>query len=145
MIFAICSCSLSDSHVVILLMADGIYMMEVDRVLRPGGYWVLSGPPINWKNNYKAWLRPMEELQEEQRKIEDIARLLCWEKKSEQGEIAIWQKRVNADACSGRQDDVKATFCKREEVDDVWYVLYLNLHTLLSHLPPFEGSFTPVC
>ncbi|KAJ0940440.1 putative S-adenosyl-L-methionine-dependent methyltransferase [Helianthus annuus] len=26
---------------------SGKYMMEVDRVLRPGGYWVLSGPPIN--------------------------------------------------------------------------------------------------
>ena len=28
------------------LSLDGMYMMEVDRVLRPGGYWVLSGPPI---------------------------------------------------------------------------------------------------
>ncbi|XP_021890546.1 probable methyltransferase PMT2 [Carica papaya] len=45
---------------------DGIYLMEVDRVLRPGGYWVLSGPPINWKINYKAWQRPKEELQQEQ-------------------------------------------------------------------------------
>ncbi|KAL0327177.1 UNVERIFIED_CONTAM: putative methyltransferase PMT2 [Sesamum angustifolium] len=62
---------------------DGLYMREVDRVLRPGGYWVLSGPPINWKVNYKAWKRPMEELQEEQRKIEEVAKLLCWEKKAE--------------------------------------------------------------
>ena len=60
------------------------------------------GPPINWRNNSKAWLRPREELQEDQRKIEDIVRLLCWEKKYEQGEIAIWHKRVNAGACSGR-------------------------------------------
>ncbi|KAK9277143.1 hypothetical protein L1049_006682 [Liquidambar formosana] len=100
---------------------DGMYMMEVDRVLRPGGYWVLSGPPINWKNNYKSWQRPREELQEEQRKIEEIAKLLCWEKKHEKGEIAIWQKRVNADSCRGRQDDSQATFCKSAELDDVWY------------------------
>jgi hypothetical protein len=95
--------------------------MEVDRVLRPGGYWVLSGPPINWKNNYKAWQRPKEELQEEQRKIEEIAKLLCWEKKYEKGEIAIWRKRLNADSCRGRQDDSRATFCKSVGVDDVWY------------------------
>ncbi|PWA37843.1 putative methyltransferase PMT2 [Artemisia annua] len=33
-----------------------MYMMEVDRVLRHGGYWVLSGPPINWKTNVTATL-----------------------------------------------------------------------------------------
>ncbi|KAF5443316.1 hypothetical protein F2P56_035879, partial [Juglans regia] len=100
---------------------DGMYLMEVDRVLRPGGYWVLSGPPINWKNNYKAWQRPKEELQEEQRRIEETAKLLCWEKKYEKGEIAIWRKRLNAYSCPGRQDDSQATFCKSVEGDDVWY------------------------
>lgn len=101
----------------IFLFVDGMYLMEVDRVLRPGGYWVLSGPPINWRTNYKAWQRPKEELQEEQIKIEEIAKLLCWEKMSEKGEIAIWRKRVNADSCRGR----KATFCNSVEADDVWY------------------------
>lgn len=94
--------------------------MEVDRVLRPGGYWVLSGPPINWKINYKAWQRPKEELQQEQQNIEEIAKLLCWEKKYEKGEIAIWQKRVNDKSCQGREDDSRATFCKSAG-DDVWY------------------------
>lgn len=96
-------------------------MMEVDRVLRPGGYWVLSGPPINWKNNYKAWQRPEEELQEEQRKIEEVAKLLCWEKTSEKGEIAIWRKRINADSCPRRQDD-SLTMCASTNADDVWYI-----------------------
>lgn len=111
-------------------------MMEVDRVLRPGGYWVLSGPPINWKNSYKAWQRPKDELQEEQRKIEDTARLLCWEKKYEQGEIAIWQKAVNSGPCSSRQDNAQVTFCKPEETDDVWYGITLGLP--FSILPLFN-------
>ncbi|KAH9709527.1 putative methyltransferase PMT2 [Citrus sinensis] len=100
---------------------DGRYMIEVDRVLRPGGYWVLSGPPINWKTNYKAWQRPKEELQEEQRKIEEIANLLCWEKKSEKGEIAVWQKKVNDESCRARRDDSRANFCKSSDADDIWY------------------------
>ncbi|OMO79036.1 putative S-adenosyl-L-methionine-dependent methyltransferase protein [Corchorus capsularis] len=100
---------------------DGMYLKEVDRVLRPGGYWVLSGPPINWRTNYKAWQRPKEELEEEQQKIEDTAKLLCWEKKHEKGEIAIWQKRVNDKSCGGRQDDSQASFCNAEEANDVWY------------------------
>jgi SAM-dependent methyltransferase len=99
---------------------DGMYMMEVDRVLRPGGYWVLSGPPINWRNFYKAWQRPKEELEEEQRKIEEIAKLLCWEKMSEKGETAIWQKSVNAGSCRRSEDDSQATFCETDP-DDVWY------------------------
>ncbi|MBA0843287.1 hypothetical protein Goarm_000489 [Gossypium armourianum] len=100
---------------------DGMYMKEVDRVLRPGGYWVLSGPPINWRNNYRAWQRPKKELEEEQKKIEEVAKLLCWEKKHEKGEIAVWQKRVNDVACSGRQHNSQANFCKAEEANDVWY------------------------
>ncbi|KAL2510124.1 putative methyltransferase PMT2 [Forsythia ovata] len=99
----------------------GIYMKEVDRVLRPGGYWVLSGPPINWKTNYKAWQRPREELQEEQRQIEETAKVLCWEKKSEKGETAIWQKKTDAVSCRASQENSGATFCKSEDPDDVWY------------------------
>lgn len=102
-------------------LRDGMYMMEVDRVLRPGGYWVLSGPPINWKNSYKSWQRTKEDLEEEQRKIEDMAKLLCWDKVSEKGEMAIWQKRVNADSCRRAQDNSQATMCKSVDPDDVWY------------------------
>ncbi|KAJ8479352.1 hypothetical protein OPV22_023079 [Ensete ventricosum] len=100
---------------------DGIYMMEVDRVLRPGGYWVLSGPPINWKNNYQAWQRTKEDLEEEQRKIEEIAELLCWEKVSEKAEIAIWRKRINAELCPRRQDETRINICESANPDDVWY------------------------
>ncbi|KAL1806333.1 hypothetical protein ACET3Z_029401 [Daucus carota] len=96
---------------------DGMYMMEVDRVLRPGGYWVLSGPPINWKVNYRSWQRPKEELEEEQRKIEEVAKNLCWEKKSEKGETAIWQKKLNADSCRASQ----ANLCDSSDPDNAWY------------------------
>ncbi|XVF54298.1 hypothetical protein PTKIN_Ptkin05aG0169800 [Pterospermum kingtungense] len=98
---------------------DGMYMMEVDRVLRPGGYWVLSGPPINWKKNYQAWQRPREELEEEQRKIEEIAKLLFWEKKHEMNEIAVWRKRTNYDTF--RQQEPKPTLCESRNPDEAWY------------------------
>ncbi|KAL8161512.1 hypothetical protein V2J09_013001 [Rumex salicifolius] len=99
----------------------GMYLMEVDRVLRPGGYWVLSGPPINWKNMYKGWQRTKDDLQAEQNKIEEIAKLLCWEKKGETGEIAVWQKSYNTDSCQNRGDDSPAKLCKTENTDSVWY------------------------
>lgn len=112
--------------------ADGKYMMEVDRVLRPGGYWVLSGPPISWSVNYRAWQRPKEELQEEQRKIEEVARLLCWEKKYEKGEIAIWRKRLSYDSCSDQ--DLQVPFCEATNANDVWYC-HLDMFCFFFFLP----------
>lgn len=114
--------------------------MEVDRVLRPGGYWVLSGPPINWRTNYQSWQRPRDELEEEQRKIEDIAKLLCWEKKFEKGEIAIWQKRVNTDSCRDRQDDSRDVFCKSPVSDDVWYDLSCSWYLISKVLSIYRKS-----
>ncbi|KAI4343868.1 hypothetical protein L6164_011166 [Bauhinia variegata] len=116
---------------------DGMYMMEVDRVLRPGGYWILSGPPINWKNNYQAWQRPEEELEEEQRKIEDVARLLCWEKKHERGEIAIWMKRLNSDEC---QQATQPKTCESSNPDDVWYK---KMEPCVTPSPAASGSWKP--
>ncbi|XP_008784684.1 probable methyltransferase PMT2 [Phoenix dactylifera] len=97
---------------------DGMYMMEVDRVLRPGGYWILSGPPINWKTYYKTWKRSKDELKEEQSRIEELAEMLCWEKKYEKGDLAIWKKKANA--CH-RRKDLSPRMCKTANSDDVWY------------------------
>ncbi|KAF7838454.1 putative methyltransferase PMT2 [Senna tora] len=116
----------------------GMYMMEVDRVLRPGGYWILSGPPINWKNNYQAWQRPEWELEEEQRKIEDIAKLLCWEKKHEKGEIAIWRKRLNNDECADQE--TQPAICESTNADDVWYK---KMEKCVTPSPEASNSWKP--
>ncbi|RVX00164.1 putative methyltransferase PMT14 [Vitis vinifera] len=98
---------------------DGMYLMEVDRVLRPGGYWILSGPPINWKTYYKTWKRSKEELQAEQRTIEEMAEQLCWKKVYEKGDLAIFRKKINAKSCRRKSANV----CESKDADDVW-VLY---------------------
>lgn len=96
---------------------DGKYLMEVDRVLRPGGFWVLSGPPINWKTYYLTWKRSKKDLKAEQSRIEELAELLCWEKKYEKGDIAIWRKKVNAMSCRRKS----VNYCQSSYSDDVWY------------------------
>lgn len=101
---------------------DGMYLIEVDRVLRPGGYWILSGPPINWKQYYQAWQRSKEELQQEQEKIEEIAELLCWEKKYEKGDLAIWQKRINTRSCPRSLNTIDPPpACESVNPDDSWH------------------------
>lgn len=96
---------------------DGMYLMEVDRVLRPGGYWILSGPPINWKTYYKTWKRSKEELRAEQRTIEEMAEQLCWKKVYEKGDLAIFRKKINAKSCRRKSANV----CESKDADDVWY------------------------
>lgn len=93
-----------------------MYLKEVDRVLRPGGYWILSGPPINWKTYYKTWKRSKEDLQAEQNSIEKLAESLCWEKKYEKGDIAIFRKKVNDKGCKRMSTKI----CKSRDTDDVW-------------------------
>ena len=94
-----------------------MYLMEVDRVLRPGGYWILSGPPINWKTYYQTWKRSKKDLNAEQKKIEELAEQLCWEKKYEKGDIAIWRKKDNDKSCKRKKT---AKICEANDVEDVW-------------------------
>ncbi|XP_028806265.1 probable methyltransferase PMT15 [Neltuma alba] len=109
---------------------DGMYLNEVDRVLRPGGYWILSGPPINWRSHWKGWERTKEDLKEEQKSIERVAISLCWKKVVEKGDIAIWQKPINHFHCK----PIHRSFCPSNNPipDLAWYT---DMETCLSRLP----------
>ncbi|XP_072999598.1 probable methyltransferase PMT19 [Typha latifolia] len=101
---------------------DGLYLLEIDRVLRPGGYWVLSGPPISWKTMYKGWARTREDLQAEQKAIEDLAKQLCWKKVAEKGSIAVWRKPTNHMHCAKKAKSLNSpSFCAGTDPDNAWY------------------------
>jgi len=125
--------------------AGGMYMMEVDRVLRPGGYWILSGPPINWNKYYQTWKKSKQDAEEDQRRIENIAEMLCWDKIYEKEYIAIWQKKANSHSCH-QMNGHASKMCKVQDADDVWYALclYKIFYAILSsiciyrNLLPFE-------
>jgi len=102
--------------------------LEIDRVLRPGGYWVLSGPPINWKNMYKGWKRTPEDLEAEQKNIEDLARKLCWKKVVEKGIFAVWRKPTNHIHCAKKSKALNSPpFCDGADPDAAWYAAVLPL------------------
>ncbi|KAK6262275.1 hypothetical protein QUC31_008091 [Theobroma cacao] len=112
---------------------DGVYLIEVDRVLRPGGYWILSGPPIRWKKYWQGWQRTREDLNDEQTRIERVARRLCWKKLVEKDDIAIWQKPINHLNCKvNRKFNRNPPFCLAQDPDKAWYT---NLETCLTRLP----------
>lgn len=47
---------------------NATYFLEVDRLLRPGGYLVISGPPVQWPKQDKEWAD-----------LQAVARALCYE------------------------------------------------------------------
>lgn len=100
--------------------ADGAYLTEVDRILRPGGYWILSGPPIRWKKYWKGWERSREDLNAEQMQIENVTRNLCWKKLVEKDDIAIWQKPINHLECKSEN------LCSGQDSDRAWFELLID-------------------
>ncbi|CDY57187.1 BnaCnng31610D, partial [Brassica napus] len=99
--------------------SDGLYLMEVDRVLRPGGYWVLSGPPVTSMVKAKNQKRS---LQKEMEKLNDVFRRLCWEKIAERYPVVIWRKPSNHLQCIKRLKALKFPGrCSSGDPNAAWY------------------------
>eukprot|EP00475_Leptophrys_vorax_P000452 TRINITY_DN10247_c0_g2_i3.p1 TRINITY_DN10247_c0_g2~~TRINITY_DN10247_c0_g2_i3.p1 ORF type:complete len:464 (-),score=34.83 TRINITY_DN10247_c0_g2_i3:225-1442(-) len=62
---------------------DGVLLMELDRLLRPGGYWVWSAPPVyrDDEENQKTWKDMLE-----------FMGRMCWKVKAQSGQTAIFKK-----------------------------------------------------
>ncbi|KAG6429776.1 hypothetical protein SASPL_107829 [Salvia splendens] len=80
---------------------DGMFLIEVDRVLKPGGYFVLTSP-IRRQGSKGAIATPLEEFTPK----------LCWNLLAQQEETFIWQKTTDTKCYTSKQ-----TFplCNRED------------------------------
>lgn len=76
---------------------DGILLLEVDRVLKPGGYFVWTAP----LTNPQAFLRNKEN-QKRWNFVRDFVENLCWELVSQQDETVVWKKTSKASCYSSR-------------------------------------------
>jgi hypothetical protein len=90
-------------------------MLEIDRLLRPGGYWVMSGPPICWKSPCKDLNRTIKILDDEKLAREDIASKLCWEMVSDKGAVSVWRKPPDHLHCVQ-----EAKLCTEDNPDTAW-------------------------
>lgn len=73
------------------LKSDGLFLIEVDRVLKPGGYFVLTlptgGQQAGTTNPKKGRMS---------NPIQEFAQRICWNLLSQQEETFIWQKTTDA-------------------------------------------------
>lgn len=84
------------------MVADGTYLIEVNRLLRPGGYLVISGPPVQWAKQEKEWAD-----------LQKMAHGLCYELITVDGNTAIW-KKPREPSCQ----ELRKYFCPATNYDD---------------------------
>ncbi|ONK74081.1 uncharacterized protein A4U43_C03F2580 [Asparagus officinalis] len=97
---------------------DGIFLVEVDRLLRPGGYFVWtsvsnSHRSLRDKENQKKWTQ-----------IRDFAENLCWDMLSQQDETIVWKKTSKKKCYSSRKSG--PSICGKSHDTESPYYQLLN-------------------
>ncbi|KAL8131130.1 putative pectin methyltransferase QUA2 [Apium graveolens] len=96
---------------------DGILLIEVDRVLRPGGYFVWTSPVTNTQ----GFLRNKEK-EKRWNIILNLASGLCWELLSQQEETVVWKKTSLKKCYASRKSGSGPPLCsKRHDVETPYY------------------------
>ncbi|KAG8078767.1 hypothetical protein GUJ93_ZPchr0007g5072 [Zizania palustris] len=90
---------------------DELCMLEIDRLLQPGGYWVMSRLPVNWKSPYDGLNHTV----------------------AENGTIAVWRKPKNHMLCAQEAKLLRSPpLCKGDDPDSAWYA---NISMCITRLP----------
>ncbi|KAL0283130.1 UNVERIFIED_CONTAM: putative pectin methyltransferase QUA2 [Sesamum angustifolium] len=95
---------------------DGIFLIEVDRLLRPGGYFVWTDPLINSQRsqrnngNLKKW-----------NTVHMFAENLCWELLPQQDETVVWKKTSKKNCYSTRKTSSPFLCRKGLDIESPYY------------------------
>ncbi|XP_047313993.1 probable methyltransferase PMT10 [Impatiens glandulifera] len=97
---------------------DGIRLLEVDRLLRAGGYFVWS-PPLTFINHNSSQSHNLQQWKE----MEDLTERICWKIVKKEDNIVIWQKPLNNSCYLNRDSNAKPQLCNaNDDPDNVWNV-----------------------
>ncbi|CAL4946117.1 unnamed protein product [Urochloa decumbens] len=114
---------------------DGLYMLEIDRLLQPGGYWVFSRPPVSWKSAFNISNQAIQD-KDKQLTMDDMANKLHWTKLSENSTISVWRKPTGHLHCDqGAKFFGSPPLCRGGDPDSAWYV---NISMCITCLPRAE-------
>lgn len=97
--------------------ADGLLLVEIDRVLKPGGYFVWTSPLTNARNkeSLKRW-----------NFVHDFAESICWTLLSQQDETVVWKKTIKTKCYSSRSVTHTHYCCIPESAYELHIWLFIN-------------------
>ncbi|XP_027151527.1 probable methyltransferase PMT9 [Coffea eugenioides] len=97
------------------LQRDGILLLELDRLLRPGGYFVYSSPEAyaHDADNRRIW-----------NAMYDLLRRMCWRVVSRRDQTVIWAKPFSNSCYRKREPGTNPPLCSSDEdPDSTWNAL----------------------
>eukprot|EP00850_Spirogloea_muscicola_P021752 SM000260S09948 [mRNA] locus=s260:114816:120959:- [translate_table: standard] len=122
----------------------GMLLVELNRVLRPGGYFVWSATPV-YKSDQAdtdVWNGEVQTDAEVWKAMSDLTSKMCWTlvalEKTKAVGVAIWKKSVNNTCLYDRPQGTEPPLCDPDDNPDAaWYV---PMNTCLHRIPVEEGS-----
>ncbi|PKA45973.1 putative methyltransferase PMT21 [Apostasia shenzhenica] len=100
---------------------DGLYLLEIHRILRPGGFWVLSGPPVNYQNRWRGWNTTIEAQKADFDKLKKSLTSMCFKLFNIKDDIAVWQKSMD-DSCYNNLTPYPPKCDDSRDPDSAWYI-----------------------
>ena len=96
------------------LQRDGILLLELDRLLRPGGYFAYSSP--------EAYAQD-EEDQRIWREMSALVGRMCWRIAAKRNQTVIWQKPLTNECYMEREPGTRPPLCQSDDDPDaIWGV-----------------------
>ncbi|XLU80912.1 hypothetical protein S245_004332, partial [Arachis hypogaea] len=96
------------------LQRDGILLLELDRLLRPGGYFAYSSPEAYAQDeeDKRIW-----------KEMSALVERMCWKIAAKKNQTVIWVKPLTNDCYLRREPDTRPPLCKsNDDPDAVWGV-----------------------
>ncbi|KAG6394893.1 hypothetical protein SASPL_145484 [Salvia splendens] len=91
------------------LQRDGILLLELDRVLRPGGYFAYSSP--------EAYAQDEEDLRI-WKEMSALVERMCWRIAVKKNQTVIWQKPLSNDCYFEREHGTQPPLCRSDDDPD---------------------------
>ncbi|KAM5563445.1 putative methyltransferase PMT3 [Rosa sericea] len=96
------------------LQRDGILLLELDRVLRPGGYFAYSSP--------EAYAQDEEDLRI-WKQMSALVERMCWKIAAKKNQTVIWEKPMTNDCYMARKPGTQPPLCRSDaDPDATWDV-----------------------
>lgn len=96
------------------LQRDGLLLLELDRVLRPGGYFAYSSPEAYEQDpeNRRIW-----------NSMSDLLKRMCWRVAVKKGQTVIWAKPLSNSCYVKREPGTQPPLCSPDDDPDAtWNV-----------------------
>ncbi|PSS19566.1 Pectin methyltransferase [Actinidia chinensis var. chinensis] len=96
---------------------EGNLLIEADRILRPGGYFVWTSPVTNSQGSHRN-----KENQNRRNFVRNFAESLCWDMLSQQDETVVWKKTSKKSCYGSRKSGFATPVCsKGRDVESPYY------------------------